>query len=161
MPAMSDPMNALVGLQHAVDSGAVKLQNCEIYSDIGVYMDQPNEKVRITYAKVVDKSVQAIVMFVQTDRLNGIPCFNVGYAVIESLRGQGLATITLNQCLEELCNGFKRNGAVEFYVEAVISVLNEASIKVAERAITRQRKPCNDVFSGEAALQYLKLVKCS
>jgi|SRR6266850_3854559 len=52
MPAMTDPMNALVQLQSALDSRIVRLQACDIHKDVSIIADRPNGIPRYTYAKV-------------------------------------------------------------------------------------------------------------
>ena len=48
MPAMADPMQALIGLQNAVDHRLVRLQRCDLYSDLRVLLDQPAGKPRFS-----------------------------------------------------------------------------------------------------------------
>ena len=95
---------------------------------------------------------------VLTEPIEGIPCFQLGYAVIESKRGQRLASNTVAHALDELQNGMKGPGVTEYYVEAVVSPSNLASNKLAQRLLSDSPESCTDVFSGEPALRYLKKV---
>lgn len=159
MPAMTDPMDALKSLQRAVDCRIVALSHCEIHSDLRVISDQPGGTPRITYANVQKGKVVAIALFVMADPVSGVPCFQLGYAVNESMRRQGLASDIVRKGMEELLNGLKIHGAKQFYVEAVVAVTNEPSNRLAKRLLSDAPKEIEDEFSGEPALQYLRLVE--
>lgn len=152
---MTDPMDALNGLQAALNAKTVQLQRCELHPEVGVLLDTPRGTPRFTYAQVQDGNVQAIALFVVVDGVEGLPCFQVGYAVAEPMRGQGLSSKILRQGIDELRHGLSRTPMREFYLEAVVSDANIASNKIARRLISDSPKPCNDDFSGEPAQQYL------
>ena len=78
MPSMTDPMNAFVELQRALDRWIVSLQPCEIHKDISVIFDQPNGMPRYTYAKINNGAVQSIAVFALTQPVEGVPCFQLG-----------------------------------------------------------------------------------
>jgi hypothetical protein len=159
MPAMTDPMQALVSLQNAVDRQLVRLQKCDLYPDLRVLLDQPAGRTRFTYATIERRKVIAISMFVLADPIKGIPCFQTGYAVIESMRKQGLGSAVLSKGMEELLNGLKRQGPAKFYVEGIVDVSNAPSNKLAAKWLSANPKPCVDCFSGEPSMQYLKLME--
>ena len=159
MSNMTDPMNALTQLQIALDNGVVLLTPCEIHKELGVIADKPNGTPRFTYALIKNGKVQAVSLFALAQPIEGIPCFNIGYAVIEKERGKGIATQLVKKGIDELQNGFKRNGIAEFYIEAVVSVSNEPSNKLAEKLISDSPASGTDCFSGEACLQYVRKVK--
>jgi hypothetical protein len=142
MPEMTDPVNALVKLQAAVDHGQVDLNPCEIYPDLRVIADQPGGRPRFTYANIERGKVLSVSLFVLTEPIGGIPCFQVGYAVIESMRQRGLASDTLAKGIQEFRNGFKRNGAAKFYAEAVVAVSNTPSTRLAQRLLSDTPKQC-------------------
>jgi hypothetical protein len=104
--------------------------------------------------------VLSISLFALTEPVSGIPCFQIGYAVVESMRQKGLASDIVAKGIHELRNGLKRNGAQQFYVEAVVAVPNTASNKLAKRLLSDNPKPCVDAYSGKPAMQYLKLIEC-
>src|SRR5262245_31431502 len=97
---IANPMGALTGLQTALDAQTVSLQACELHPKLAFLVDEPNGKVRFTYALIENGAVIAVALFVLTDRVKGVPCFNIGYAVVESRRGTGVATQTLEQGIE-------------------------------------------------------------
>jgi hypothetical protein len=156
---MTDPMGALVKLQAALDSRIpLQQQRCEIYKNLRLITDKPAGKWRFTYAKLEKDKVIAVSLFVLIAPIEGITCFHAGNAVIESRRGKGLGLAILSQGMEELHHGFKKQGAKKFYVEGVVSVPNEPSNKIARRLLSDNPTAITDAFSGEPALQYLKLL---
>jgi len=158
MARMTDPMDGLRSLQIALDHNEVELLDCEVHPDIKVILDHPNGEPRITYVTIREHKALAISIFVRADPLEGLPCFNLGYAVAESERQQGLATVIVQKGLDELGNGMRRHGVPRFYVEAVVEVSNIPSHKLARRLISDNPTPCTDCFSGEAAMHYNKLI---
>jgi len=159
MSNMTDPMNALKQLQIALDKRVVQLTPCEIYRDLSVIIDQPNGKSRFTYVFMENGLVQAVSLFVLAELVEGIPCFNVGYAVVENKRGKGLGTKVLKQGVDELLNGSRRNGIPEFYIEAIVYETNDPSNKLAKKVISEAPESITDCFSGEAAFHYIRKVK--
>jgi len=158
MSAMVDPMKALVQLQEALDSHRVLPVRCELHPDLQVIFDQPLGGLRITYAHIESEKVISVSVFALADPIDGVPCFNIGYAVIEDMRQRGLATDVVSKGIEELTNGFRRNGTEKFYIEAVVSDSNTPSNRLARKLLSNSPVPCTDVHSGEPALQYVRLM---
>lgn len=164
---MTDPMHALNGLQEAIDVGVVSLeqfQPCELHPELCVMLDEPAPQVtRFTYAKFEATSngaiVQAIALFIVTEPINGVLCFQAGYAVAGPVRRQGLGSRVVQAGIDELKNGMGRTPIKEFYVEAVVGVDNVASNKIASATISAKPEPIADALSGESALQYLRKVQ--
>jgi hypothetical protein len=159
MPAMSNPMDALVTLQPAIDNGEVILRPCKLHPDLWVLQDEPNGELRTTYAVLENGIVQAIAQFLPAEPIDGIPCLALGCAVLEAARRRGLATETVSKALAEMRNGLRRSGIRRFYVEAVVGVTNEPSKRLAARLLSPQPVACTDEFSGEPALQYVRLIR--
>src|SRR5690349_2376816 len=105
MPVMTDPMNALLQLQLALDKRIVNVHRGDIHTDISVIADQPNGVPRYTYAKIADGKVHCVSLFALTEPIDGIPCFQMGWATLESLRRRGLATDITTKGIDELRNG--------------------------------------------------------
>src|SRR5205823_1242246 len=120
-------MDALVSLQTALDTETVYMQRCKTNSYLKVLLDHPNGEPRFTYARIVKGIVQSTVIFVPAEHVDGIPCLAIGYAVIESKRGRGLATKTVEKAMEDMLRGLQRNGIPKFYVEAIVATSNTAS----------------------------------
>jgi hypothetical protein len=155
---MPDPMDALLKLQEAITNNQISLHDCEIHTDLKVIIDTPAGIQRITYVKQVNSNVQAVAIFAHVESIDGIPCFHVGYAVISSMRGQGLATDILRKGIDELNHAMKRNGATQLCIEAVVSVSNASSNKVAANVLSNNPKQCTDARSGQAVMQYIKTI---
>ncbi|GIU10812.1 MULTISPECIES: hypothetical protein [unclassified Shewanella] len=157
MAEMTNPMDSLRLLQQAINVRSVSFQNCESYPEVSVLYDTPNDTARFTYALFNGDIAQSIALFVLTEPVEGIPCFQMGWATIENERGKGLATNIVSKGLEELKNGMKRNGISKFFIEAVISESNSESVKLASKVFTEKPSSCTDSFSGDNALQFLQV----
>ncbi len=161
MATVVNPMDALKSFEPAFQRGELEMRRGQIHSDLLIHMDVPDGKNwRLTYAKTNGTTVRAITLISDAGPMDedGLPVFQVGYAVPQHLRKRGLATSTTQAAIDEFTAGMKRNGVESFYLEAVVGVRNIASQKVAERVIGGGPKPITDENSGEPALQYLKKV---
>jgi hypothetical protein len=152
-------MDALRTLQPAIDTGGVTLRQCEIHKDLWLTVDQAGDRIRMTYISLNGRQAQAIVMLVQAEPVEDVPCFQLGYAVFEHLRGQGLGTRTVAKALDEMKNGFSRGRMKRFYIEAVVSITNDPSNRLARRLLSDSPVSIIDSISGEPALQYLRLIQ--
>ena len=156
MPAMTDPTNALQSLQEYLDS--LEVERCELDQDLYVVMERLTGTPRFTYFRLDGRTVTAMAMLAVGEPFPDGPCFELGYAVPEDRRGQGLAKSTVQAAIAELKNGLGRAISTPFYVHAVVGVDNVASQRVAEAAVSSTPKPITDAFSGLPALQYLKKI---
>jgi hypothetical protein len=156
MPAMTDPAEALASFQEALLAGEIRLQRGAVDPDLYVYADRPNGMPRLTYVRLEAQTVTVFVNFALADPVEGMPCFQIGYAVPPSLRRQGRAKNAVTAALAELQVGMRRNGVAGFYIEAVVGVDNPASQRVAEETIAPTATPITDEVSGQPALQYLR-----
>lgn len=156
---MTDPTDALTQLQIALDNRAVQLIPCEIHRELGVIADTPNGKTRFTYALMKGKEVKAVSLFVLVEPIDGTPCFTIGYAVVENERSKGVGTKIVKQGIDELQNGFKRNGISEIYIEAIISKANEDSNRLAKKVFSTPPESITDCYSGEASFRYVRKLK--
>lgn len=160
MAVMTDPMAALNSLQQAIDNRLVVFQRCKVHRDLQVLLDEPAPgKRRFTYANISNGKVMAIAMFAVADHVSGIPCFQLGYAVLESMRNSGLGAATVRKSIEEISNGFKATPIKRFYIEAIVGVSNIPSNKLAAKMLSSTPEECTDAFSGQPALQYLRLIE--
>lgn len=94
-------------------------------------------------------------MFAVAEPIDGITCFQVGYAVHEEFRREGRAKRTVAAAISELKNGLKRSGFPVFFVEAVIGIDNEASKAVAHATISVNPEGIIDELAGVPALRYV------
>jgi hypothetical protein len=152
-------MNALVQLQSALDGRIIQLRQCAIHKDVSLFVDQPGGLPRFTYAKVEHGKVQSISLLVNVEPIEGVLSFQMGWATLDPLRGRGLAREVITKSIDELRNGLKRNGHDKFYLEAIVSINNEPSNKLARKLVSQSPISCTDAFSREPALQYLRLIQ--
>ncbi|HEX7893111.1 MAG TPA: hypothetical protein VF447_02895 [Terriglobales bacterium] len=158
MPAMTDPTDSLKSFQKALDDGELRLQRGELDPDLFVFADRPEGETRMTYARIEDGTVTALAVFVLTERVESLPCFQLGIAVPDTLRRQGRAKTIVEAAIAEMKNGFSRAGMPAFYVEAIVGADNLASQQVAAATLSDTPKKCMDQFSGVPALQYMRKV---
>jgi len=155
---MTDPMDGLRSFQQALTDKLIAPQICKENTQLFILEDKAEGKYRLTYAKISQGEAQAIVMFVPVEPINGKACFNVGYAVDPQHRNQGAGASILQESIEEMRTGLGRHGVGSYYLEAVVSPTNVASIKIAEKHLSAAPEKIIDQVSGENALQYLRLV---
>lgn len=159
MSQMPDMMESLKSLQDALDNGEfLQMQTCVLNKQYKVILDHPMGNARFSYAKMDKGQVRAFSVFVQADHINGVPCFNIGYAVQQKYRGKGLAVEAVNVGVEELKNGLGRAWVKEFYIESVIDVSNLASIKVSEKLFATTGTEVTDSNSQKLCLRFEKLI---
>ena len=157
---MTDPADALRYLQLALDVNEVTLRPCALHPEVAVLLDHPNGITRFTYAQIKGKTVQAIALFAEAERMLGLPCFGAGVAVLESLRGKGIARSLVEKAIDELRHGFSRTPMKTFYLEAVVLTTNEPSNRLASRVFSSTRETGIDAFCGEPIYQYVRKVEC-
>lgn len=156
MPGLTDPYPALQSFQQAHAAGQIDLQRGRLDRNLYLHVDQPNGKPRFTYVRLSGQTVTCMVEFVVVEPVEGSPCFHVGYAVDPAHRGQGLAKGLLPAAIAELQAGFGGAGMPGFYVEAIVSLDNPASQKVAAAGITQDIVEGTDHHTGLPIYQYLK-----
>lgn len=156
---IADPMEALVSLQKEVRRG-MPTNPTDLNPGVRVVLDHPNGITRYTYARIEHGRVKSIALFVHHEPINGVPSFNLGYAVPEAYRNRGWATAIVEQGIQELRQGLGRHGVKSFYVEAVVGTENLASQRVASKVISDAPVAGTDSESGEPILAYTRLVEC-
>lgn len=155
MSGMTDPYLSLISYQEALLNGLIKPQPCKLHSEITLLLDDiPNGK-RLTYAYTADSIVKAIAVYVLNGSSGESPYFQVGYAVAEEFRNQGIAKRILEISIDEMKYGFLRIMPT-FYIEAVIGMDNLPSQKTAEKVLGGDPEEITDKHSGEPALRYTR-----
>lgn len=154
MLGMTDPTDALVSFQEALSSGRLRLERGRVDPTVYLHVDQAQGKPRFTYVHLDGKTVTAFVNFVINGTFEGHPNFAAGYAVPEPYRIQGRAKAILAAGIAEMQNGFR--GHPPFYVEAVVSEKNVASLKVAEAVLGGEVERFKDSHSGEPAVRFAR-----
>jgi ribosomal protein S18 acetylase RimI-like enzyme len=155
---MTDPFDSLTAFQKALRDDELVLRPGELDPTLVVHADKPLGVPRMTYARLDGRKVIALAIMVNTEPLNGLPCFQAGVAVAKACRGKGHAKSITEAAIAEMKNGLARNGISSFYVEAIVNVENEPSKKVAAATISSSPVAVTDHDSGLPALQYLKKV---
>ena len=159
MPAMTDPMIGLKSMQDCLDNKTpLRFVECFMHQHIRLHFDQHGEEVRLTYAMIDGEVVKGICVYCPCDPIRGIPCLQVGYAIAEEFRMQGLGTMILKDSLDEVARGFKGRGP-SLYIEAVVGVKNIGSQKIAANVLSADPQAGVDSISGEQALTYQRLLR--
>ena len=158
MSSMADPLIALLSLQQAVTAGDPLVNPQAIGEGYVMMYDEPNGGKRFSYAKIINREVQALSIFGLVDPIDGVPCFSVGYAVNENHRGHGLAVEAVNKGIKEMTTGFSRTRMRSFYVEAMIDETNIHSIKVSEKLFPGPGVRTNEHETGTPSLYFKKLI---
>ncbi|HEY3815372.1 MAG TPA: hypothetical protein VGL66_19295 [Caulobacteraceae bacterium] len=156
MPAMTDPHDALVSFQQALAEGALQLRPGELDLTLLLHVDHPNNVLRLTYVHTEGTTVTALAMFAQVEPYEGLPCFQVGYAVPDACRGKGRAKAVLKAAIAEMEHGFARTPLKRFYVEAVVGVDNAPSRKIAEAVFEQTGTEITDEVSDQPAIHFVK-----
>lgn len=155
---MADPMSALVSFQKEILAGMPTVASADS-PNIRVFRDELNGKTRFSYARVEQGQVRSLVMFVSGGTKNGVPCFDVGYAVAAPWRGGGYAKEILAQGIKELSAGLRQaTGLSAFWIVAVIGAENYASQSVAKSALSDTTEKIVDELSGLPALLFRRLI---
>lgn len=156
---MIDPTDGMVSFQQALLDGEIDVEPGSVDPTVAVYMDRPEGQMRLTYVRLSpSKTVEAMAIFTPVEPIEGLPTFQVGYAVPPEYRGKGFAKAIVEAGIAELRKGLGRNGMKTFWVEAVTSTDNFASQRVAKAVLSEFGKPTTDMHSGTAALQYARKV---
>jgi hypothetical protein len=159
MPQMTDPANALALFQQAFERWQIPVQPGRLDRELLFAPDTPNGHPRFNYMRAEGRTLTALVMFAQSGMEQGHPVFNIGYAVPEAYRSQGLARSTLVGSLAELSAGLGSTGIPFMHVEAVIDVDHLVSQRVAQAIFDDAPAAITDSESGLPALHYIRKIE--
>ena len=157
MSEMADPIVILNRFQEVLDQG-MPLDSDELEENYKFYYDEPENGRRFSFVKVINREAQSLVIFGLEDPIEGLTCYNVGYAVKESFRGRGFAIEAINHGLKKLIKQLSDEGIKKFYLEALIDKNNINSISVAKRFFSDEPVLTIDRESGTISLQFKKIV---
>jgi hypothetical protein len=152
---MTDPSHALTLFQEALDAGQIPLQPGIVDKELFLAPDEVNGRLRLSYLRLRNKTIIALVQLVALEPLDGAAYFQLGYAVPEQFRGKGIAKGATAAALAEMISGFGRAGIHDFFVEAIVGVDNIASQRLAAALLTKYPEAITDSVSGKPALRYL------
>jgi hypothetical protein len=154
---MADPIIALLKFQDTINAGGPV--DPEVLNEgYAILPDEINGGIRNSFAKIVDGEVQAMSIFGLVDPIDGLHCFNVGYAVKESCRGRGLAVEAVNKGIKELSKSFVNAGVRRFYIDALIDAKNIHSLNVAKRLFSNLGVPAIDESTGTPSFYFKRLI---
>lgn len=154
MTSMTDPTDALVSFQEALLTGKLHLERGRVNPDVYMHVDIANGKPRFTYAFLEEQTVIALAAFAKNGSYGELANIAVGYAVPEAYRNKGLAKAILRAGIIEMQNGFK--SMPPFYVEAVVSEENVASLKVAQTLLGEELERFIDSPSGQPCVRFAR-----
>lgn len=158
---MADPIIPLHEMQKALDNGEFIVPSDLEQGYLSMYDEVPSGK-RYSYAKIVNNEVQVVAILGEEDRLNGIECYSVGYAVNEKHRGRNLSIEAVNRGLQDLIRILKHTTTIKrFYLEALVATTNFSSIKIAEKLFSSNGELTVDTESGTRSLFFHKLINIS
>lgn len=146
---MVDMSAAMESFQGALDQKIISPIRGELDHDLHVLQDIAGGLVRMTYVYIANSRVTAFASIAQCDPIDGMPCFQIGYAVAEDHRGKGLAKKITAAAMEEFSNGITRNGAENYVIEAAVGINNEASLAVARAVIAETGTDATDHNTGQ------------
>ncbi|GJL43327.1 hypothetical protein TUM17577_45360 [Enterobacter asburiae] len=146
---MTDPNEGLISFISAYNAGEIIPAKCTLHDDLYVLQDDANGTPRLTYALIEEGVVKGTAVYVLAEPVEGIPCFALGYAVLEKFRNQGIGSTMVKKSLEEIHQGFKKH-IPTFYVEAVISRTNVASNQIALRTLSSERVECDEALLNKS-----------
>lgn len=155
MPSLVNPMDTFKTFEPALKRGELEVERGRVDPKLIVHMDQPDGTVRITYARMKGESVIGIAIITSAEFENGLPVFQIGYAVPQHLRKRGIAKELVRAAIDEFTAGVARGGIVHFYMEAMVGVKNTASQIVAAHVFGGEPRQTTDQNSGEPVLQYI------
>lgn len=151
-------MDALRDFQRALAAGEICVQRAERHADTIVHVDTPAGAPRYTYALVEGGEVTAVALLALTEPIDGVPTFQLGYAVLEARRGAGRAQRIVAAAIDEASQGLSRNGVPKLFFEAVVDRENLASVHIAEKIIGGVPTECLDHMTGTPAVQFQRFV---
>jgi len=158
MSLMPDPIVILDSLQQVLNDG-MPVDPGELRDGYKMFYDELNGGKRYSFAKIIDGQAQALSIFGLEDPIGGVVCYNLGYAVKESLRRRGLAIEAVLKGLEILRVELGSIGIEKFYLESVVAKTNIPSIKVAEKIFSESGVLMNERDTGTLSLYFKKLIK--
>lgn len=153
---MTDPMDALKSFRQAVADGDIAPIEAESHDDLLAYFDRPEGVHRFTYALRKGGEIAAIAIFAKAEPIDGVQCMGVGYAVIESFRSKGYGAEVVRKSFDEVRLQSRKVGVTHLYVEAVVSIDNEPSNRIARKLFSAEPKAGTDQVSGQPSFQYIR-----
>ncbi|OBT14795.1 hypothetical protein A9264_13545 [Vibrio sp. UCD-FRSSP16_10] len=113
--------------QKALNTNSLVTAKGELFSDLLVYLDQPDGETRYSYALMGNGTrVKALCVATVKDSEADSLCFDLEIATYAKFRQQGHATSVFEKAMQELKNGLSRNNISSFSVTFNVDKENEA-----------------------------------
>ncbi|MGY3852837.1 GNAT family N-acetyltransferase [Aeromonas aquatilis] len=144
---------AFKAFQKALNNNLIKTDAGAIHKKLRVHMDRPEGQIRFTYALMATGTrIKASCVAVNTDQYKEKPCFDVGVTTLKKFRGKGFGQEVLSKSIDEMKQGFFRNGISEFYLELKVDKDNIASHSLC-------KKFADEIIDNGTSTTYMKHVK--
>ncbi|MEG8029000.1 hypothetical protein [Sphingomonas aerolata] len=114
MSRLVNPMDAMKTFEPALRSGELRTERGRVDPELIVHADTPNGQMRISYARLGESSVRAMAIIIPAEFENGLPVFQIGYAVPQHLRKRGLGKDIAQAAIAEFTSGVARGGLFIF-----------------------------------------------
>lgn len=147
MQEHQNPMTGFKLLEQAFSEG-FRMRPVPGAEDIFVEIDQGVTSERYTYARLAGLKVQQLVVLDENEPLNGLPCFCLFYGTLESLRGRGLTSTFIRQCLAQFKKDLRPHYGQRYYIESLIETDNEPSLAIAKKLFGEPSHDGVDQLSG-------------
>lgn len=147
---------ALQSFQEAFERDEIQVQPGKLDAKLYLHPDTTDGGPRLTYVRLEGRTVTALVSCVFDGFDDGVPGFQIGYAVPEAYRNQGRAKEIVSAAMRELQHGFSFFPV--FDVTATVDADNKPSQRVAEQTIGPP-KPMTDGRTGRPAFQYTRRIQ--
>jgi hypothetical protein len=159
MGQLTDPTPALQSLQQVMNYGALPpVQPGALHPVVYLIVDEINDQTRFTYFTFERRTITAFAMLAHVEPMRGLHSFQLGCAVPRAYRRQGRGVGIVRAAIDEFSHGFGRMGAPAFMIEAIVSLDNVASQRIAAATIDAEPKSITDAVSGLPALHYVRRV---
>lgn len=122
----------------AIKNSAIDIEQGRVSRDIYMHADSPAGTPRITYimfSPTIQNQVIArcVILF---DRVqNGIPIWQIDWAVLSEYRNKKFGAAVAQKALMEFISGMSGKLKSGFFIEAIVDEDNEASKKIARALI--------------------------
>lgn len=117
----------------AIKDRSISLEKGRIFDDVYVHADRPQGVSRVAYvmfSPTVENQVIARCVMVFDRLRDGVPSFQIDWAVLPQYRKQNWGKTVATKALAEFTSGMKKGLPDGFYIEAIVDEENDASKKI-------------------------------
>ena len=154
MTSMVDPYIGYLSFRDEVEHGNLHLESGKLYPDIKLYFDKVEGQKRLTYTILKENIPKGILQVTPSGWEQDVFYFQLGIAVSEEFRGQGIGSELNRKGIEEFLANYPLSKGEKLGIEVIISETNIASQRLAAKFFPDPPIQLTDKCSGEAALRY-------